>query len=184
MRKHLFFLGTLLILLLASCQKPVYHYLDESTKYVFNVHDTLIYKSALTSDTLLIKGERYSYHNLDKIYNYQTFEVIFQPLTNIASIDSIIDDKYPILRINRIATKYTQIVYGSFTCAVFDNDSVISYTIGSHIIPNVYKKNADKNTLDYPVPIKTMYYNHNYGIIAYIKSNDTKFELDEKYVKR
>jgi hypothetical protein len=183
MRKCLFFLVAFSILLLASCQKPVYHYLDDSTKYVFNVHDTLIYKSTLTNDTFLIKFKRYSFDNFDKIYNYQTFEVIFQPLTKIASTDSIIDDKYPILSISRIAPKYAQIVYGSFTCDIFDTDSVISYTIGSHTIPYVYKKNANKNTMDYPVPIKTMYYNHNYGVIAYIKSDDTKFELIEKYFK-
>jgi hypothetical protein len=183
MKKHLILIGAILLLLFECCEKSTYNYLDKNTLYVFELHDTLIYKSVISSDTFLVKLKKYSFYNSDKTSNSEELEVILQPLLNIASIDNIYDDNYFSISIYRRARETTQIYYGSSIWSFSDNDSVISYTIGSHIIPNIYKKEANIALQDSSKFVKTIFYNHNYGIIAYILSNDVTFELDERYFK-
>jgi hypothetical protein len=179
MKNHLIFFCLLTIVCFYGCEKTKYDYFDKNSLYVFQQNDTLIYEGLLTNDTFLVKNVDYSFRVTDNIHYYQQLNIYLKAL-NVINNDTMWNEYWDIL-IGRDIVNPTSINYRNLYLEIGENDSVTSYTIGPYNISKVYKLDSDTIFFYRPRAIKTIYYSHNYGIIAYILTSNEKFELGEKY---
>jgi hypothetical protein len=172
MRKYYFILALLLNILFQGCiKKDTYHYIDKSALYYFKVGDTLTYQSIQSVDTFWVTTIFYSFHVEGNTDYYQMCDILIQRLSD--NIYSDLNDSIVYIRQKGYRINIDWVFFHN--CAYNCEDSIMTYPIGSHQINNVYVLiNSDS-------PDQVVYYNYNYGLVAY-KLNDELFELEERYL--
>ena len=162
-----------------GCTEMHYEYLDVNSLYTFKVGDTLIYKSKSTPicDTFKVR-EVYKYMlNSDKWNNYESLQIGVSQLNKDCSTYCY---GFSILR---QGTNLTSIEFRKFSGRISSLTPMNTYKIGQTTINNVYVFEFYTTGLENNKDIKTVYYIHKYGIIAYKIISGEIMELDEKYIK-
>jgi hypothetical protein len=165
--------------LFQACEKDQYHDLDKSTHFNFNIGDTLIYQSNQAEDTFCVTNKVFYYvqENHESHDYYQLCDVVIQKVP--IDIQNLKSGEMPIP-----VDDYIYLLKGGYGTEIkwsyFDesasrfNDSIITYTIGSHQISDVHVliSKDDAN--------QVVYYHYNNGIIAY--NFGELFEIKERYL--
>jgi hypothetical protein len=166
--------------LFQACENDHYHYLDESTLPYFNRGDTLIYQSNKTEDTFCITN-KYFYFAKEYAESHNCYQICDMAMHqlpidfNNKPTGEIPAPNDSLIFIRRLG--YTaEITWHHFNESTRITDSTITYIIGNHKISNVFKlvSKDDSNLV--------VYYNYNYGIIAY--NFGELFEMKERYLDR
>ena len=171
---------TLTIFLFTCCEKKSYIDLDKESYYQFDINDTLVYKGDITSDTFMVYNIYKETYSIDKRIYIERLTVELHELTKDCT-DSTYD--YCLAAIFRDANQGTQLYFRNDRSdyRFVEEAPITDYNIGQYSFSEVYK--IDYQLLNEPTKkdVRTVYYTHKYGIIAYELLSGEIVELDEKY---
>ncbi len=177
--KSLIIIPISFILFLCSCENYKYH-LDKNKLYIFQVGDTLIYKSRISSDTFIVAvNDRGMRLESDELY-YETQIVYIHELTGDCK-----DSTLNYCSVMIIRNDVEESVSVSFRNMTFhldkDTFDIVNYNIGNKTLKGVYEVKFSSLGKENDKEIKTFYYTYKYGIIAYELLTGELFELEERY---
>ena len=167
------FFGILLFFL--SCNDDSTDYLNSKTLYKFSENDILIYKGEESIDTFKVSMVNKRMEKWDHTYYHEILDV------RVPNINQDCNPYCSGFFIKRIANNSTHIFFRN--ADIFINHPVSKCKIGSLTIDNVYNIELTSVPTDISKNIKTLFYHHNYGIIAYELISGERLELEEKCFK-
>jgi len=187
MKTILYTICLALLLFLFACQpKDVYYNIDPATKMKFKQNDTLVYTSALRSDTFIISYINDTYTTSDKLYHYENLDVGYGKLNYNLSEDSIFKPNFW-YQTNRDQNS-TGILWRnieSSTNYAGTYDTILH--IGNNVVNNVFVLHDETNSTHYLNDVRIIYYCNLYGILQYDKYDGEVFVLNgncfSKYIK-
>lgn len=149
-----------------------YSYLDEDSIFLFNVGDTLLYKNNYNCDTFIVQKKELYMTYLDKNY-FQSLSIDVE----LADKNSIFDHEK--FHITRRAPNHCEVNFAWFHAFNVPsvNNTPMPFQIGDFVVEDVYK--IDLNEPDSGV--KTFYYCHKYGVVAFTFENNETYFMDEKH---
>lgn len=166
----------LIVFMLIRCEKPKYYYLDEATIYKFSEEDTIVYKSENSRDSVIVKDVLKSYFKGESSFS-QVIVIELLPI-NVVFKDSFYFKEMHIFR----SISHASVRFRNFESDIYDDFKTMEYKLDTLILPNVYRIEAIQRTKDIYNSIKTIFYCHKYGIVAYILKNDELYEMDENCI--
>jgi hypothetical protein len=170
----------LLIFASACQQKDVYYNIDSSTKILFKQGDTLLFNSALRTDTFKIDQLIDDFTISDKMYHREYISVYYQKLHYTQSIDSIFrDGSYNIQRTSTATNIAWRNLYGDPGNSYYSKtDTIIQ--IANRTITNVQYLASYSNVKHALNDVVKVFSCDLYGIIEYDRYDGEKFILDSK----
>jgi len=179
MKKNLLYSSLAFLLFAYACQKDVYYNIDPNTKMQFKQGDTLLFISALRTDTFKISELADGYDTSDKLYHREFLSANYQKLNYRKSEDSLFkDDSWYATQRSQTGTSIEwRNIYGGLG-GEKEIDTILH--IGNLTIDSVFVFNDSINKKHFPNDVKRVCYSHRYGILEYERYTGEIFLLDSK----
>ena len=162
-------IGVIMILFVSCAKDSDIHYLDHSKWFIYEEHDTLIFRSGLLIDTYRISQIINTHEIIDKKEGDEILAVYYEGITGC--------ENCPIQGFTR---KYDRVIFigdikvGSF---YYESTPGMNYQMGDTLLEEIYI--VDDIPVDDPeyYKVKAIYYSDIFGIIRYDMYDDRVYEL-------
>jgi len=150
-------------------EKETFYNLAKEDKPIYEINDTLIYRSILDNyDTLIVVEKINAYEIHDKKYHYEYITIKFKNLDNSSAPCSLE------IKLNYLSLSWYSVYYSSNNLNNLLSQSV---TINDITYDNVNELTEFTDYHNEYDEITKIYYNNRYCVLKYIFSNGEIFEL-------